>query len=321
VTRAWPAAGLLAAACLLVAGCATRGPLLEPTARTVELADTPFFPQSDYQCGPAALATVLAATGVAVTPDELVPQVYVPARRGSLTFEMQAAPRRYGRIAYPLAPELGAITAQLDAGHTVLVLHNYGLPFWPRWHYAVVIGYDAVEQKILLRSGTTRRQQLRATSFMRAWDNADRWALVLLKPGEMPAGVDRATYLEAVTAFERSATPVDSRLAFDAAITRWPEEPVAWVGRGTAGYRAGDLRAAAADYGRAVALDPALAAARNILAMALLELGCPTSARRELVLLDTGALLGALSEAVADTARQITARQPAADGAACSGLY
>jgi tetratricopeptide (TPR) repeat protein len=321
VTRAWHAAAILAAACCLFAGCATRGPLLEPTARSVELVDTPFFPQSDYQCGPAALATVLVAAGVAVTPEELVPQVYVPARRGSLTPEMQAAPRRYGRIAYPVAPELAAIVAELDAGRQVLVLHNYGLPIWPRWHYAVVIGYDAARQQMLLRSGTTQRQQMGATNFMRAWDNADRWALVLLKPGDLPAVAERAAYLEAVSAFERLATPADSRLAFDAAIARWPEEPVAWVGRGTARYRAGDLQAAVGDYGRAVALDPALTGARNNLAMALLDLGCPVAAQRELDRIDSGPLQGTLRDAVADTARQITARMPAADGAACSGLY
>ena len=43
---------------------------------TLELRDTPFFPQEEYQCGPAALATVLAASGVAVSPDDLTGKVY-----------------------------------------------------------------------------------------------------------------------------------------------------------------------------------------------------------------------------------------------------
>src|SRR5690606_24459673 len=171
VSRMLRTACQLAAVCCLLAGCATRAPLLESSAGLVELADTPFFPQDRYQCGPAALATVLVASGVDVTPDDLVAQVYVPARRGSLTIEMQAAPRRYDRLAYPLKPEFQAIIAELDAGRPVLVLHNYGLPSWPRWHYAVVIGYDAARQRVLLRSGTQRRQAQRATHFMRAWDN------------------------------------------------------------------------------------------------------------------------------------------------------
>lgn len=304
-----------------MAGCASHGPLIEPSSRVVELADTPFFAQTQYQCGPAALATVLGAAGVTITPESLQSQVYLPGRRGSLTIEMQAAPRRHGRIAYALAPELQAITAQLDAGRPVLVLHNYGLPFWPRWHYAVVIGYDAEQQRILMRSGTESRKQLSAANFMRAWDNADRWALVLLEPGELPAQPQLAPYLEAVTAFERVATPQASRLAYEAAIGAWPDDPVAWVGRGTARYRAGDLQEAAADYAHAIALDPQLSGARNNLAMALLELGCPSAARRELDRIGRGELSGALREAVEDTARRIGSRPMSTDGDSCSALY
>lgn len=313
----WRTALALSAALCLLPACATRGPLIEPGERAVELAQTPFFPQDRYQCGPAALATVLGATGINVTPEELVPQVYLPGRRGSLTIEMQAAPRRYGRISYQLATELESIIAQLDAGHPVLVLHNYGLPFWPRWHYAVVIGYDAARQRLLLRSGKRERQQMSAANFMRAWDNADRWAQVLLRPGELPASPEAAAYLQAATAFERSASPADARLAFDAAIARWPEDPVPWVGRGTAQYRAGEFRHAAADYTYALELDPSLAAARNNLSMALLDMGCPAAARRELQRIEGTDLPAALREAIADTASQIASKAGAAEPAHC----
>src|SRR5215212_8494513 len=67
-------------------------------AQRVELTAVPFFPQEDYQCGPAALATVLKHSGVDVTPDPLVSQVFLPARQGSLQLEMLAAARRYGRV-------------------------------------------------------------------------------------------------------------------------------------------------------------------------------------------------------------------------------
>jgi tetratricopeptide (TPR) repeat protein len=308
---------VLSAALGLLPACATRGPLIEPGTRAVELAQTPFFAQDRYQCGPAALATALGATGVRVTPEELVSQVYLPGRRGSLTIEMQAAPRRYGRISYPLAPELESIIAQLDAGSPVLVLHNYGLPFWPRWHYAVVIGYDAASQRLLLRSGKRERQQMSAATFMRAWDNADRWALVLLRPGELPAQPEPGAFMQAATAFERTASPADARLTYDAAIGRWPQEPIAWVGRGTAQYRTGAFHDAAADYSRALALDPTLAAARNNLSMALLDMGCPAAARRELQRIDASSLKPALREAMADTSRQIDARAGAREAGHC----
>jgi hypothetical protein len=299
----------LAVCVLLASGCATRGPLLESSARTVELDNTPFFPQQDYQCGPAALATVLGASGVSVTPAALVPRVYLPARRGSLQLEMQAAPRSFGRIGYRIEPELAAIAAELDAGRPVLVLHNYGFPFWPRWHYAVAVGYDTARQRMTMRSGTQRRQQLSAANFMRAWDNADRWALVLLTPGELPAGADRRRYLEAAAAFEAAADPQAAWQAFDAAVRQWPDDPVAWTGRGTASFRRGDHGSAATDYRRALQLDGSQAGARNNLAMTLLEMGCAADAGRELDKIDAASLHGPLREAITDTRRQIESRR------------
>ena len=311
-------AGTMLAACwLLLAGCVSRGPLLDPASQSVELASTPFFSQLAHQCGPAALATLLGASGVEITPDELTPLVYLPGREGSLQIEMQAAPRRFDRLSYPLPPDLAAITRELDAGRPVLVLHNYGLPFWPRWHYAVVIGYDAATQKVLLRSGETRRQELSAKNFMRAWDNAGRWAVVLLRAGELPTQPEATTYLEAAAGFERVATAGSALRAFDAAVAAWPAEPVAWVGRGTAHYRAGDKAAAAADYRHALALDAALAGARNNLAMVLLEQGCPASARTQLELVDMSALSGSLVEAITDTRKQLEALGNAADTPTC----
>lgn len=307
----------LASVCLALSACVGGGALLVPSLspdapRVVELTDTPFHPQSEFQCGPAALATVLGAAGVSVTPQQLTPLVYLPARRGSLPVEMQSAPRQFGRLSYALDPELGAILAELAARRPVLVLHNYGLPFLPRWHYAVVVGYDAQADQVVLRSGTTARQLMGARTFMRAWDNGDRWALVMLRPGELPASADVNRYLEAAAAFERGASPVDSQSAFEAASRRWPDQPVAWIGLGTAQYRRQAFEPAARDYATAVRLDARNAGARNNLAMSLLELGCPARARRHLEAIDLTALAEPLRDAVEDT-RERLSKAPLAD--------
>lgn len=305
--------------CLCLSGCVLRGP--ELSSRSTELTDTPFFPQKRYQCGPAALATVLSASGAAATPEMLTDRVYLPGRRGSLQVEMQAAPRGFARLALPLPRSLDAIVAEIEAGRPVLVLHNYGLSFWPRWHYAVVVGYDRERDRFVLRSGVTQRQTQRTRTFMVAWHHAGRWAMVVLKPGETAANADPHLYFESAADFERAASPADARAAFDAAVLRWPTEPVGLIGRGTAEYRLGDLQSAARDFSAALTLDSAQVGARNNLAQTLLDLKCPHRARRVLESVDIGALTPAMRSAVEDTRNGIereAARSP--DAAGCSAI-
>lgn len=293
-----------------LSACATRGPYLPtqlaPGARArVELDGTPFFPQDRYQCGPAALATVLVASDAHTTPDALVPVVYLPARKGSLQVEMQAAPRKFERLSYVLSSNLDSILAEIDAGRPVLVLHNYGLPMLPRWHYAVVIGYDSARDRFILRSGVKRRDEWRARTFMVAWHHAHRWAMVVLRPGEIPVTANPKLYLEAAADFEGGASPAAALRAFDAAVKRWPTEAVAWIGRGTAHYRAGNLKEAAQDYAAAVRVDGGSAGARNNFAQTLLDLGCPRSAREQIQAIDVATLQSPLLEAVMDTRQHI----------------
>ncbi|TMH63749.1 MAG: hypothetical protein E6H57_16700, partial [Betaproteobacteria bacterium] len=133
---------------LALCGCAGLAPQTATLRETLapalherfELTQVPFFPQSEYQCGPAALATALAASGVKVTPEELVPEVYLPERKGSLQIEMLAAARRHGMVSYQLAPRFGDLLREIAAGNPVIVLQNLGLR--DGWHYAVAIGYD-----------------------------------------------------------------------------------------------------------------------------------------------------------------------------------
>lgn len=271
------AAGLLAAL-LLLGGCAApqvAALLAQPPAGLpprVELAGVPFYPQEDYQCGPAALATALVHAGVGTTPDALVPQVYLPARQGTLQAEMLAAARRHGLPAYVLAPRLADLLEELAAGHPVIVLQNLSFGFAPTWHYAVAVGYDLPSEEIVLRSGTTQRLTTPLTTFERTWARGGHWALVTLRPQRLPATATSDRYIAAAAALERVA-PAAARGAYATALGRWPEHLTARLGLGNAAYAERDLAGAEAAYREATRRHPQAADAWNNLAQALFELG------------------------------------------------
>jgi hypothetical protein len=274
VTRGAP---LLAALALAMTGCAASPPLAAglpvTVPRAIELARTPFFPQDEYQCGPAALATLLVASGVDVTPAALVPEVYLPERHGSLTLELIGATRRHGRLPYVLATTADEMVDELEAGRPVLLLQNLGVPKIPAWHYAVLIGYDADRNVAILRSGPEERLEMKWQRFAGTWHRGGRFAMTVLRPGEIPAHAEPARFIEAAAGLEAAGQRQAAAEAYEAAIARWPEEPLAWLGRGNVAYADGDRGKAADAWMRAILLNPQDAAARNNLAELLLESG------------------------------------------------
>lgn len=221
---------------------------------------------------------MLSASGVTIDPETLVSEVYLPERQGSLQVELKATARRHGRIPYELAPTLAELFAEVAAGKPALILQNLALNWLPRWHYAVVVGYDADREQVLLRSGRTERRGERLHSFERSWGLADRWALLLLKPGELPAFGEANTYLRSVV----ESSPVIGTDAVSAALLagaqRWPENADMNFALANQLQQMGETADAAAYYRMAIASDTAHIGALNNFADLLLTEGCVVAA-------------------------------------------
>lgn len=322
LTRAWAWRGLTGAAAATGAltGCASlqdagsaqaRALLASAPAdlpRTVHLADTPFFAQTELQCGPATLATLLQAIGRKVSPAELSPQLFVPERGGSLQIEMLAAPRRHDALAVRLPQRLEALLRELAAGHPVGVMQNLGLDWAPMWHFAVLIGFDLDRGEAILRSGTTREQRLDLLTFERTWARAERWAIVVMPPGEVPRTAAATALRDACLGFERVAPAARATLAWEAAARAWPSDPVLGMGWGNALARAGRAEAAAQAF-TAVAEATDSAAAWNNLASIRLQQGRVLEARQAArrALLRAAAAEPELLEAVRSTQAEVEA--------------
>ena len=287
--RLKPGAGILITCLLCIQGCSTayqsrqaQDPVIENLPTSVELEETPFFPQTEHHCGPAALATVLQSHHVEVTPETLASQVYIPQRKGSLQIEMAVAARRYGMLPYPLEPELSELLKEIAAGHPVLVLQNLGFDWWPRWHYAVVIGYDISRNELILRSGTTRRWRTSFATFENTWRRADKWSLVIVPVGRIPETAVVSSYLNTAYAFEETGLNPLAVTAYRAAARQWTDNATVWITLGNMEYKVGNNEEAVSALINASKLSPQAAIIWNNLAYALHACGCTEQALQSL---------------------------------------
>lgn len=280
-------AGLLLLWLALLAGCAGHGhyPRTDSfsdseVARSALIRSVPFYAQEDYQCGPAALAMVLNHREAGVTLDETIDRVYLPGRKGSLQVEMVASARSEGMLVYPLEGELEAIIREVDAGNPVLVFQNLRLDWWPQWHFAVVIGYDLEHQEFVLHSGTEEQTTLPFRVFDNTWAKADRWARVVLPPGELPATAEPVTYVRAAHDLEEVGQTEAASDSYQAAVAAWPDSLAAGFAHANQFLAREQWQQAEEAFRQLLAFHPRTASAWHNLGLALEHNQCPVAARQ-----------------------------------------
>lgn len=301
--------GFVLAVCVLAGCVAPQTKSLRAasvSAAPVLLKAVPFFPQDDYQCGPAALASLLSWSGKPVTPGLLVPEVYVPGRKGSFGVEMVATARRHGRLMYPLAPELGALLTALEQGYPVLVLQNNGLGIYPVWHFAVVIGADRAQEKLWLHSGRTEKLEISFSVFERTWARGGYWATLLFDPSSFPETLDASVVIRELAMMDKVGAVKEAQAGFARAVITWPEQKTGWLGLASSSMQLGDMKLAESMLRELVRRRPHYGPGLNNLADLLLKTKRPEEAlpfaERAVAVLDipaTRATLAAAHAAVA----------------------
>jgi hypothetical protein len=297
---------------LILAGCALlpRGdwpPGMEGIPPRSEIASVPFYPQDEYQCGPAALAMALAWSGLDVQPAQLTEKVYTASLQGSLQPAMIAGARRSGRLAYVISGT-DALIREAAAGHPVIVLQNLGLSWVPRWHYAVVVGYDIPADAIVLHTGTQARERTAMGVFQNTWARSENWGLLVLPPGDLPVTAKEVDMVAAALGLEKARQPAAAAKSYQAALSRWPQNLPAMMGLGNSYYALGDLKNSELAFRNATEAHPENGAAFNNLAHVLLTLG-----RREEALAAAQravALGGAQQNLFRKTLEEIESRSP-----------
>lgn len=245
----------------------------------MELTQVPFHRQDDFLCGPASLAMVFNAAGVAsASVESVTPMVYLPGRQGSLQAEMLGATRRTGLVAYTLAPQLEDVLREIAAGTPVVVLLNLALKLFPVWHYAVIVGYDLEKREVIVRSAKRARDEWSFAFLEYFWQESGYWSMLALPPGRLPATAREADTAAAVAALEQAGRRSEARESYRALLGRWPDNLVGLVGLGNVEYTLKDVAAAERAFRRASEAHPQSDIALNNLAHVLGELGRLTEA-------------------------------------------
>lgn len=268
----------------LLAGCASTPEWPVPEADQPSRADrvvldtVPFYPQEKYQCGPASLAMMLNSQGLQTDPEILKEMVYIPGREGALQVEMVAAARAHGRLVYPLDGELESLLAEVSAGNPVLVMQNLRFDWWPQWHFAVVIGYDAGKRDLILHTDTRERQPIALEAFANTWRRADNWSVVILRPDQPPATAKPLRFLKSAYDLEATGRTTAAGIAYRTAETTWPDQPAAMMARGNLAWQLGRQDEATDHFLRTVRRFPEFAEGWNNLAFALQARDCTYTA-------------------------------------------
>lgn len=144
------------------------------------ISDVPFYPQEDYRCGPAALASVLSYWQRGVDPSRISREIFSSSARGTLTIDMVMYAQKMGFRAEDVRGTLTALRHAIDSGTPAIVLVDYGVSLFQANHFMVVTGYT--DDGLIVHSGRNRDAFIPHEKFLSAWEKAGFWMLLIRKP-------------------------------------------------------------------------------------------------------------------------------------------
>lgn len=166
---------------VLLPGCAyinsTRDTKIESPVHIV--GGVPFYPQEDYQCGPASLASVMNYWGVSITPEEIAKQIYSQSAGGTLNIDMVLYAQARGLESSHYKGGLDDLRKKIDSGQPIIVLVDYGFSIVQANHFMVVIGYN--EHGVVVNSGRHEKKFISMDDFLKLWERTKFWTLLIKK--------------------------------------------------------------------------------------------------------------------------------------------
>ncbi len=267
---------------ILISGCTTVADHLLPKQPQDQASDivlqVPFFDQAAFYSGPAALSMVANFYILPIRPGKLHRFKSSPNKTGGLQLEMLATAREIGLQSYHQANDIDSLFNAIDQQRPVIVLQNLAIDAYPVWHYAVVVGYSADRNFVLLHSGRHEYYRAARKTFENTWSRASNWSLMLSPMTDIPEDADIDRVMAAAIDLEHLGHARAAQITYSAALRRWPDYFPAHLGLANSHMQLNEPLAANRAYRKALMLNPHSSQALNNFAYSAAALGCHRSA-------------------------------------------
>lgn len=138
----------------------------------------PFVSQSQRNdCGPAALASVLAYRGENVSLEAVTEGVFTPALQRTLLPDMENYAASLGFQVRSGRGDLAFVRERINEGLPVILLVDMGRKLFSQGHYVVVFGHDP--NGFLMHAGTMGNVFLPTKELQSRWKRMNNLYLVL----------------------------------------------------------------------------------------------------------------------------------------------
>lgn len=165
---------------ILGAGCVRHSAsrmIVHSPAETAIL-DVPFVPQAQKNdCGPAAMASVLAFHGQDIPLEEITRRVFTPALQRTLLPDMENFAASLGFSVRSGRGDPAFLREQINGGLPVILMLDTGRWAFSRGHYVVVFGHRP--DGFLIHAGNDPNVFIRDRHLLQQWDRMNRLYLLL----------------------------------------------------------------------------------------------------------------------------------------------
>jgi ABC-type bacteriocin/lantibiotic exporter with double-glycine peptidase domain len=176
---------LFAALAALLLGCAVHADTARPPIGGPYIEGVPFYPQNEYMCGPAALASVIGYYGSASGMEDVAAEVYSEKLKGTLPMDLLIYAREKGFEAKYYKGSFSGLKESLSRGEPLILFLNLGYGFYPVGHYIVAIGMDEKAGVVFAHSGMKKEDRFTMKELEKSWSKTG-YSTLLVRPKAGP---------------------------------------------------------------------------------------------------------------------------------------